>query len=71
MSELPFAGGVYELSAKVSSDSPKGVEPALRKFVGGKGTINVAGDGFEVPRAAGEGARAGYLTYPRGFMVGM
>ncbi|HUB06800.1 MAG TPA: hypothetical protein VMB50_07360 [Myxococcales bacterium] len=38
----------FKLSATVSSNSPKAVEPALREFVGNEGTIEPTDDGFEI-----------------------
>ena len=47
----------FKLSANVSSDSPKAVEPALKTFVGNKGTLKPTDDGFQV-EAALEGPSA-------------
>jgi hypothetical protein len=38
----------FKLWANVSSDRPKAAEPALREFIGSKGTIKPTDDGFEV-----------------------
>ncbi|MDG6999537.1 MAG: hypothetical protein JRN15_10525 [Nitrososphaerota archaeon] len=47
----------FVLSATVSSDDPKAIEPVLRRLIGINGKINSTSDGFEI-RAKLEGDSA-------------
>jgi hypothetical protein len=48
----------FKLSARIGSDNPSVIRTVLEQFLGGKGSIKAADDGFEVvAELTGESAR--------------
>jgi hypothetical protein len=48
----------FKLSARISSDNPPAIKPALERIIGNKGTIKATSDGFEVnAELAGKSAK--------------
>ena len=48
----------FKLSARISSDNPPAIKPALERIIGNEGTIKPTSEGFEVnPELDGESAR--------------
>jgi hypothetical protein len=48
----------FKLSARISSDNPPAIKPALDRIIGNKGTIKATSDGFEVSaELAGKSAK--------------
>lgn len=48
----------FKLSARISSDNPSAIKPALERIIGNEGTIKPTGEGFEVnAELDGESAR--------------
>jgi len=48
----------YKLSARISSNNPQAIKPALERIIGNRGTIKATSDGFEVSaELAGKSAK--------------
>jgi len=57
-SEYTMVTKRFKLSARISSDNPLAIKPALERIIGNEGTIKSTGEGFEVnAELDGESAR--------------